>query len=159
MNWNQLSEHFTFLPEQIDFQNQNKLSAHYKVSAPHSYTLFLEYFGAGTLGDFFHFHPLGHMNTHRERLEPYLDDELNEMIDEHDSGDILIFADTDNGDRLGWKLDEMRGEQEPRIYEIPTRTFNVEEYARDIKDLIITLIQNPPDHLTSMKLTHLKRCL
>jgi len=158
MNWKQLSEKFSFLPEEIQFENENQLSAHYEVKLPDSYNLFLKYFGAGTLGNFFHFHPPGHMNTHRERLGSALDDELTEMIEENDSGEILIFADTDNGDMLGWKLDEMTEEQEPTVYEIPTRTFDVEEYARDIKDLIINLIQDPPSHLTEMKYTHLKRC-
>lgn len=159
MNWKQLSEKFFFLPEEIEFEEVNQLDSHYEVELPDSYNLFLEHFGAGTLGSFFHFHPPAHMNTHRERLAPFLDAELNEMMDENDSGEILIFADTDNGDMLGWKLNEMNSASEPEVYQIPARSFDVEEYASGIKNLIINLVQNPPDHLTEMKLTHLKRCL
>ncbi len=159
MNWEQISEEFFFLPEEIEFRDVNQINPYYGVEIPDSYSLFLEHFGAGTLGNFFHFHPPAHMNTHRERLEPFLDDELNEMIDENDSGEILIFADTDNGDMLGWKLDEMRGTNEPLIYQVPARSFDVKKYASDVKDLIVKLVQNPPNHLVDMKLTYLKRSL
>ena len=154
----ELAKNFTFLPEEIQFYNQNELSLHYGVKLPESYFAFLNSFGAGTLGGFFQFHPPGHMNTHRERLEPFMDDELSEMVDENDSGDILIFATTDNGDMLGWKLEEMKLNIEPKIFEIPTRTFDVNEIANNVGDLISGLIENPPNHLLNMKLTHLKRC-
>lgn len=158
MNWKQLSEKFFFLPEEIEFEEVNQLDLHYEVELPDSYKSFIRYFGAGTLGNFFHFHPPAHMNTHGERLNPFLDNELKEMIDENDSGEILIFAETDNGDMLGWRLNEMNGNLEPKVYQIPARSFYVEEYSNDVKDLIVKLIQDPPDHLVDMKLTYLRRC-
>jgi len=155
----ELAKSFTFLPEEIEFYNQNELCPHYEVKLPESYIAFLNYFGAGTLGNFFQFYPPAQMNTHRERLEPFIDDELNEILDENDSGDILIFATTDNGDMLGWKLEEMKLNREPRVFEIPTRTFEVREIGNDVGDLIRSLVENPPSHLLNMELIHLKRCL
>jgi len=159
MSLNELAKKFTFLPEEIEFYKQNDLSSRYEVELPESYIAFLNYFGAGTLGNFFQFHPPAHMNTHREKLEPFVDDELNEIINVNDSGDILIFATTNNGDMLGWKLEEMRLNREPRVFEVPARTFDVREIANNVADFISSLIESPPSHLLNMELTHLKRCL
>ena len=99
------------------------------------------------------------MNTHREKLEPFVDDELNEIINLNDSDDILIFSTTDTGDMFGWKLEKMRLNREPRVFEVPTRTFDVREIANNVADFIRSLIESPPSHLLNIELTHLKRCL
>ena len=154
MNWTEIEQSFQISPENSGKLQTWQFDKKYKAGVPQSYLTFLESFGPGTLGDFFDFLPPHLANTHEERLEPFMDEELKSLIDEGGSGDILIFATTANGDMFGWKLTELRLEGEPQVYQIPAGSFDCTEAADDVKQFIEQLISSRPTHLENMPLIH-----
>jgi len=99
-----------------------ELNPSYGVELPPSYLGFMKELGPGTLGGFLHFQPPGYLNSYRERMAPFLDSELEAAL--VDSGEILIFADSDNGDCCGWQLAELGRSAEPEVVRIPPRSFD-----------------------------------
>lgn len=56
--------------------------------------------GVGTFGSFLHFEPPDGILTHRGLIEHLLDDDDEDLLEE--TGDVLMFARSDNGDMCGW---------------------------------------------------------
>jgi len=115
------------------FEKLHNLDPVYEVNLPESYQEYLEHFGAGFLGGFY---------------------ELDHMLKENDSGEILIFATSENGDMLGWRLSEFNNLDEPRILKIPTRSFEVVELASNVKKLIQQMIITPSKFWMKFSMTH-----
>jgi hypothetical protein len=107
----------------------------YGVQLPPSYVAFMELLGPGTLGGFLHVHPVPALQTHRERLQPFLDEALEALLDE--TGDVLIFADSDNGDMCGWHLADLRVSPEPVVVRVSD--FESERLAASVTELIVRL--------------------
>lgn len=152
-SWIDIAQHFEHTTAD-SLKPTGVLGEAYPLILPDSYTAFLQHFGAGYLGGFFHIHPPQHMNTHKERLLEYMDDELEALLVENNSGEILIFADSDNGDSLGWRLSDFGGEQEPKVLKIPARSFEAEIIALNVQDLLIKMIETPEQFWVKFKLTH-----
>lgn len=108
----------------------------YGVQLPASYEAFMQLFGPGTLGGFLHVHPVPALQTHRERLRPFLDEELEALL--ADTGDVLIFADSDNGDMCGWQLADLRASPEPPVVRVSD--FDGQVLAPSVTDLLVRLI-------------------
>jgi len=154
MNWTDLTKRFKFSKDPIIFETLNNLDPIYEVNLPESYQDYLKHFGAGFLGGFYHFHSPADMNTHRERLAPFEDTELDQILKENDSGEVLIFATSENGDMLGWRLSEFNNPDEPRILKIPARSFEVVELASNVKELIEKMTVTPYDFWMKFSMTH-----
>ena len=75
------------------------------VEIPAAYLQFLRILGPGSWGDFLHFQALEHLSTHEELLAPYMDEDLQEMLEP--TADVLVFANSDNGDMCGWHLHDL----------------------------------------------------
>ncbi len=73
---------------------------------PASYLVFMEVFGPGSLGDFIHLGPPAELSS-RERIQLA-----------HESGRIVIFAETDNGDALGWLASNLDRSTEPPVLRV-----------------------------------------
>lgn len=56
--------------------------------------------GVGTFGGFLHFEPPDGILSHRGLIEHLLDDDDDDLLDE--TGDVIVFARSDNGDMCGW---------------------------------------------------------
>jgi hypothetical protein len=137
--WTVLKDNFDFRGLPIVSQaakESESIKQQYAVTIPNSYIYFMELFGPGTLGGFLHFLPIQWLNTHEERLEGVLDAEGHSFLEEEESGDILIFATTDNGDLFGWKLPALRTQPEPEVMRIYYRSFEYEIYAPTFKDFM-----------------------
>ncbi|WP_407568759.1 hypothetical protein [Deinococcus altitudinis] len=106
------------------------------VCLPASYEALMELFGPGTLGGFLHVHPASDLQLHRERLQPFLDEELEALLAE--TGDVLIFADSDNGDMCGWSLAELKAGSEPPVWWVSD--FEMGVLAGSVTDLTERLL-------------------
>ena len=122
-------------------RESEQINQQYSVTIPASFIYFFDLFGPGTLGGFLHFLPVRWFKTHAERLEGFLDDEIRLSLEDEQSGDILIFATTDNGDLFGWKLPALRGQSEPEVVRIYYRSFEYELYAPTFKDFIKGIVE------------------
>lgn len=99
-------------------------------------------------------------HTTADSLKPileYMDDELEALLVENNSGEILIFADSDNGDSLGWRLSDFGGEQEPKVLKIPARSFEAEIIALNVRDLLTKMIEAPKRFWLHFKPKHHKK--
>lgn len=108
----------------------------YGVALPPSYQEVMQVFGAGTFGGFLHLLPVTELQTHRHRLEPFLDSELEQWLEE--SGDVLIFAVSDNGDLCGWALDSLQTTNEAPV--VLLIDFEVQPLAPSVLALLVRLV-------------------
>ena len=77
----------------------------HEVEIPAAYLQFLRILGPGSWGGFLHFHALEHLSTHEELLAPFMDEDLQDMLEP--TADVLVFASSDNGDMCGWHLHDL----------------------------------------------------
>lgn len=117
-------------------EGRQQVAQTYGVALPPSYQEVIQRFGAGTFGGFLHFLPVTELCTHRHRLEPFLDAELEQCLEE--SGDILIFAVTDNGDLCGWALNSLQTESEAPVIRLVD--FEVQPLAPSVLALMARLV-------------------
>ncbi|MFB9991552.1 SMI1/KNR4 family protein [Deinococcus oregonensis] len=110
----------------------------YGVALPPSYQEVIRAFGAGTLGGFFHLLPVTEVHTHRHRLAPFLDREVEQWLEEEGSGDVLIFAVTNNGDLCGWPLDALQTGSEAPVVRL--MDFEVQPLAPSVLVLMAQLV-------------------
>ena len=82
-----------------------RLRSSHSVEIPSAYLKFLQMLGPGSWGEFLHFHELQHMSTQEELLTPFMDEDLQEMLEP--TADVLVFASSDNGDMCGWHLHDL----------------------------------------------------
>ncbi|WP_022803083.1 SMI1/KNR4 family protein [Deinococcus ficus] len=104
----------------------------YGVELPASYLAFLVEVGPGDLGGFLHFPPVTALQTHRERLLPFLDADMEALL--APTGDVLVFADSVNGDMCGWSLQSLRRGGEVPV--ICVNDFEGREVARSFHALL-----------------------
>ena len=99
------------------------------VEIPAAYLQFLRILGPGSWGGFLHFHALEHLSTHEELLEPFMDEDLQDMLDP--TADVLVFASSDNGDMCGWHLHDLirLPPDESPVIRIAPRSFEGEVIA------------------------------
>ena len=106
-----------------------RLRSSHSVEIPSAYLKFLHLLGPGSWGEFLHFHALQHMSTHEELLTPFMDEDLQEMLEP--TADVLVFASSDNGDMCGWHLHDLirLPPDECSVIRIPPRSFDGEVIA------------------------------
>lgn len=114
---------------------RRRVAEAYGVALPPSYQEVMRVFGAGTFGGFLHLLPVTELQTHRQRLEPFLDTELEEWLEE--SGDVLVFAVSDNGDLCGWALDSLQTTNEAPV--VWLTDFEVQPLAPSALALMVRL--------------------
>jgi hypothetical protein len=141
--WEDLKDKFNFQELQTDpnlTEGKEIARQQYAINYPESYINFMEIFGVGTLGGFLHFPASNYLNTHKERLEPFIDEDINSFLEEEGSGDILGFAYTDNGNWFGWHLSALRLSSEPEVIHIPYRSFECHLYSATFQDFIQQIV-------------------
>ncbi|THF68963.1 SMI1/KNR4 family protein [Deinococcus sp. Arct2-2] len=117
---------------------QRQVAQTYGAALPLAYQELIRALGAGTFGGFLHLLPVTEVHTHRHRLAPFLDAEVEQWLEEEGSGDVLIFAVTDNGDLCGWPLDALRtGSEAPVVRLID---FEMQPLAPSIVALMAQLV-------------------
>mgnify|MGYP001602162934 CR=1 FL=1 len=101
-----------------------RLRSNHSVEIPSAYLNFMHLLGPGSWGGFLHFHALQHMSTHEELLAPFMDEDLQEMLEP--TADVLVFANSDNGDMCGWYLHDLirMAPDECPVIRIPPRSFD-----------------------------------
>ena len=101
-----------------------QLQSSHAVEIPSAYLDFLHLLGPGSWGGFLHFHALEHMSTHEELLAPFMDEDLQEMLEP--TADVLVFANSDNGDMCGWHLHDLirMSPDVCPVIRIPPRSFD-----------------------------------
>jgi len=114
-----------------------ELSDKYAVRLPHSYRCFMEVFGPGTLSGFLHFSPPYYLNTYGYRMSPFTNELEPRALD--DSGEVLIFANSDNGDFCGWRLSDLTSDA-PAVVGILPRSFDTYPVARDFDQFFESLL-------------------
>jgi hypothetical protein len=130
-----LTKKYSFLsaPRPVDLeQAQQFVVNQYGIRLPPSYTEFMLHFGPGTLGGFLHMLLPSHLQTHQERLEPFMDDELRVLLE--DTGNILVFATTNNKDMCGWQLADLK--QLPEAPVIRVNGFEGQVIAASVLELV-----------------------
>lgn len=137
-DWDELRERFGVDPSAHGWSATAFNCPRPEIELPPSYRSFMRVVGPGTLSGFVRLQPPGNMSLYRERLAPFMDAELAEAL--ADSGDVLIFADSDNGDYCGWHLEELRQVAEPRVVRIAPRSFDANDAAPDFPSFIDRLI-------------------
>ena len=106
-----------------------RLRSSHSVEIPSAYLKFLHLLGPGGWGDFLHFQALEHLSIHEELLAPYMDEDLQEMLEP--TADVLVFASSDNGDMCGWHLHDLirLPPDECSVIRIAPRSFDGEVIA------------------------------
>jgi hypothetical protein len=130
-----LTKKYSFIsaPKTVDVERfQQFIFDNYSLTLPPSYWQFMRHFGPGTLGGFLHMLLPGHLQTHRERLEPFMDEELEALL--VDTGDILVFATTNNRDMCGWQLADLKRMEEAPI--ICVDGFEAQVMASSVLELV-----------------------
>ena len=117
--------------------SERQLMAHRElgVELPRSYVEFVSLFGAGTVGGFLHIHAAHALQTHRSRIEHLLGQEDAEHL-LGSTGDVVVFADSNNGDMCGWHLADLRTQREPEVV-----CFQGFDDARTIGASVVDLIR------------------
>lgn len=82
-----------------------QLQSSHAVALPSAHRHFMRIVGPGSWGSFLHFHAMEHMSTHEELLAPFMDEDLEQMLEP--TADVLVFANSDNGDMCGWHLHDL----------------------------------------------------
>jgi hypothetical protein len=130
-----LTKKYSFLsvPRPVDLEQAQQFVANqYGIRLPPSYTEFMLHFGPGTLGGFLHMLLPSHLQTHRDRLEPFMDEELEALLG--DTGEILVFATTNNRDMCGWQLADLK--QLPEAPGIRVSGFEGQVIAASVLELV-----------------------
>ena len=102
---NKLHAIFEQLKEQSRAKGCMPLQDSHGVKLPESYLSFMRILGPGSWGGFLHFEAVQYLSTHAELLSTFMDDDLKEMLEP--TADVLVFANSDNGDMCGWHLHDL----------------------------------------------------
>lgn len=138
---NKLHAIFEQLKEQSRAKGCMPLQDSHGVKLPESYLSFMRILGPGSWGGFLHFEAVQYLSTHAELLSTFMDDDLKEMLEP--TADVLVFANSDNGDMCGWHLHDlarMPADDCP-VIRIAPRSFDEELIAKTTADFFEKLGQ------------------
>ena len=116
------------------------LAPQYDADLPPTSRDFMGVLGPGTLGGFLHFQPPRYLNTTHERMSPFIA-EMDPADVPDASDEVLVFADSDNGDQCGWLLTDLRSNSEARVVRFPPRSFQHFPLARSFETFFKQLVE------------------
>jgi hypothetical protein len=119
--WDELVQRFLFIGgERVDCDLVT-VEKKRKARLPSSYERLMETFGPGTFNGFWRVHAPARMDTYGERMKGLAVPKKWKSTVEENS-DQLIFASSDNGDELAFRLRDLK-RGEPDIFHLPPRSY------------------------------------
>jgi hypothetical protein len=119
--WDELVQRFVFLGGDLVAVDLVAVEKKRKARLPSSYERLMETFGPGTFNGFWHVHAPLRMGTYGERMRGLpVPKKWKATVEEN--SDQLIFASSDNGDQLAFRLRDLK-RGEPDIFHLMPRTY------------------------------------